>query len=266
MKSLIKFVFKKIGLYQPTVRLLIFLETYPLSQLIDNIKMTLAGSKIIMPPAKLRHLVSGNYSIRWFTNTGENSLTSLTNILEKQNLNLADMNSVLDFGCGCGRVIQQVHTVNKNNLLGCDYNPLLINWCHDKLTYAKFYTNNLTPPLTYENDSFELVYMFSVFTHLTVEQHDEWLTELHRVIKPNAYLILSTHGPDYRERIPKELQADFDAGKMVVQKSSQAGENHCGAYHPASFYENNHLFSQLQYIRKGAFGNPDQDLYLLQKK
>lgn len=267
MKELIKFIFKKIHIYKPTVKILIFLEEYKLHTFLDNVKVSLFQKRIIIPSFKLRHLVSGNYSIRWFLDSGEKAFSSIENILNQSDKKLEEIDSVLDFGCGCGRVIQYLHTYENIQLNGCDYNSLLINWCRKNIKFASFSCNQLCPPLEYEDHSLGMIYAFSVFTHLTVEQQDQWLREFYRVLKPNGLLILSTHGPCYQDRIPKELLSKYESGEIVVQKSNQAGENDCAAYHPANAYQKeSKWFKQLVYLEKGAFGNPDQDLYLLEKK
>ncbi len=38
----------------------------------------------------------------------------------------------------------------------------------------------------------------SIFTHLSVKAHEEWIKELYRVIKKGGILIITTQGPGYR--------------------------------------------------------------------
>ena len=66
--------------------------------------------------------------------------------------------SMLDFGCGCGRMIRHWHDLPRRRLHGCDYNPLLVAWCSEHLPFAEFRGNALEPPLPYEDDQFDLVY------------------------------------------------------------------------------------------------------------
>jgi SAM-dependent methyltransferase len=52
----------------------------------------------------------------------------------------------------------------------------------------------LLPPLSYQNDHFDLIFANSVFTHLTEEAQDRWLPELARILKPDGLVIASFHG------------------------------------------------------------------------
>ncbi|MCC6284032.1 MAG: class I SAM-dependent methyltransferase [Phycisphaerales bacterium] len=52
--------------------------------------------------------------------------------------------------------------------------------------------NRAVPPLPLERDSLNLVYAFSVFSHID-EQEMPWLEELRRVLRPGGYAYLSTH-------------------------------------------------------------------------
>ena len=57
---------------------------------------------------------------------------------------------------------------------------------------GSFQVNAARPPLSYPDQSFDLIYAISVFTHLNEEMGNAWLQELHRVLKPNGLLIATT--------------------------------------------------------------------------
>ena len=52
--------------------------------------------------------------------------------------------------------------------------------------------NPLHPPLVYPGEAFDLVYAFSVFTHLPESIQFSWMRELSRVLKAGGYLAIST--------------------------------------------------------------------------
>src|SRR5438445_1248741 len=83
-----------------------------------------------------------------FYRMGANLSERITGFCRKHNIEIAELDSVLDFGCGCGRVIR--HWPSGPTLYGCDYNPALVEWCQTNLPFAQFALNNLTPPLPYE--------------------------------------------------------------------------------------------------------------------
>ena len=72
------------------------------------------------------------------------------------------LDAVLDWGCGCGRVIRQWGQVENTQIYGSDYNPELIAWGRSALPFARLSTNGLAPPLPFPDDSFDFLYGISV--------------------------------------------------------------------------------------------------------
>jgi SAM-dependent methyltransferase len=93
------------------------------------------------------------------------------NVLQKNNVEIVQFDSILDFGCGLGRVLRRLPDLTGAQLFGCDYNRKLIVWCRANLPFAEFSTNELERKLKYDDHSFDFVYALSVFTHLTASQH-----------------------------------------------------------------------------------------------
>lgn len=226
------------------------------------------ASGIAIPPARLRYDVAGTNDLEWFLEGGRLGAETLVSTLAKQGLELESFNSVLDFGCGCGRVLRHLSDYSDAQLHGTDISRKGIAWADRHLNFAEFGTNKLNPPTRYRQDSFDFIYAFSVFTHLSHDLQKAWMSELHRILKPKGYLLLSVHGEHYRDRIPDELLEKFDKGKLVVTGVRQNGSNHCAAFHPEP-YVRQHMacemgFEILQHTPRGALGNPEQDIYLLQ--
>lgn len=101
---------------------------------------------------------------------------------------------VLDFGCGAGRVAR--HLVGRTRELhGVDLDEASIAWLREHLgdhLHPALTTD--VPGLPYPDDHFDLVYAYSVFTHLT-EHWAGWLLELHRVLRPGGILFATVIGP-----------------------------------------------------------------------
>ena len=57
------------------------------------------------------------------------------------------MTSILDWGCGCGRVLRYLLQIDiKAKIFGCDIDGDLINWCGKNIHNAKFnIVNSHTP-------------------------------------------------------------------------------------------------------------------------
>jgi len=221
-----------------------------------------------IPPSNLRKLVAGIDDKNWFIKGGALATYSIERTLKSVDKRLDDFESVLDFGCGCGRILSHLQKYNKTKFFGTDYNLLSIDWCKQNLPFANFGTNSLKPPLSYNDKTFGFVYAFSVLTHLTVSTQKKWLLELTRILKNGGFLLISTHGDFERGAIiDSKDRKKFDNGNIIVRDSLKEGENRCMAYHPSGSISTI-LPSNLKLISsilEGAKGNPRQDIHFLQK-
>jgi len=221
------------------------------------------GSPI--PPVKLIRLVTGVPDIQGFLQSGKAGAVTVLDTLESNGIRIAGGDSVLDFGCGCGRVIR--HLNHLSVLHGTDYNRKAIEWSTAHLKFAQFATNELAPPLRYQDGQFSLVYAFSVLTHLPEDVQIRWMNEFHRIIRQGGYLIISTHGEFYFNQLNSNEQQDFRSGRLVLRSDGPPGSNRYCAYHPNSYVAQRlaHGFQIVQFVPEGAKGNPNQDLYLLKR-
>ncbi len=232
-----------------------------------NVRFWFRGAPdgIPMPSARLVSLVAGTSDLRWFWQGGKLAAESIESVLKKNEADLDSFNEILDFGCGCGRVIR--HLKINSSLHGTDYNPDLINWCRSNLPFGQFDTNGLAPPTRYPYEKFDFIYALSVLTHLPEELQGSWMKELWRVLRPGGYLIISTHGESYLARLDQAEQRQFMAGRLVVKRSDYAGANICTVFHPEQYVRRELAgsFVVIDFIAQGAHGNPHQDLFLMRK-
>lgn len=103
---------------------------------------------------------------------------------------------ILDFGCGCGRVLRHFRRLAAGRELhGTDVDPEAVAWCREHLgSFAAFEVSGDEPPLPYPAARFDLVFAISVFSHLPEDRQRVWLAELQRVLRPGGLLIASVHG------------------------------------------------------------------------
>jgi len=174
-----------------------------------------------VPPPLLRYRVHGRKDLQSFISDGRGLAASVRTLAESQGRNLVDYDAVLDFGCGCGRVLRYLQPdAPTTRFYGCDIDPDAITWCQQNFAdLAEFSLNPDRPPTPYADGTFDLIYAVSVFTHLGEDYQFAWLEELSRIARPGALLLLSVHSqsswPDLRE---SEL-ADLEKNGIALQRA-----------------------------------------------
>lgn len=164
-------------------------------------------SRLPMPPEPLRWRVTGNKDPEAFLKSGKSNFQNIKSALGKIDKDLSSFKKILDFGCGCGRVIRWFLPLSKSvELYGTDYDYEAIEWCRNNLTSYKFNKNKELPPLDYTSNTFDFIYAISIFTHLNEEYQFQWLKELKRISKQNCILFLTTKGKFLLEKSPEEIR------------------------------------------------------------
>src|SRR3954453_5521131 len=110
-----------------------------------------------VPPPHLIVRVAGTPDPAGFLESGRPAAESIGEALERAGTGIEAMTSILDFGCGCGRVVRHwarfLVGVSRSALPGA-----AIDWCRENLPFVLFETNGLSPPLSFARDSFDLAY------------------------------------------------------------------------------------------------------------
>src|SRR5262245_40287294 len=165
------------------------------------------GKGVPLPPPRLMHLVAASEDVGWFLDAGQRGASCLREILERNGVPLESLGAILDFGCGAGRVLRHFESLRGPELHGTDYNPTLIAWCAKNLPFARFEVNGLGGGLAYADNTFDLIYALSVFTHLTEPLQHFWIRELTRVARPGGYLFITVHGDHYAPQLDGDDRA-----------------------------------------------------------
>jgi SAM-dependent methyltransferase len=103
--------------------------------------------------------------------------------------------NVLDFGCGVGRqLLHFVRDYPRSTYYACDVHPQNVQFVQRAFPQVVAYTSGFAPPLHYGDNTFDMVYSVSVFSHLHPDDHGRWLKELSRVVKSGGYAFLTIEG------------------------------------------------------------------------
>lgn len=153
------------------------------------------GYEGVIPPGHLRAR-AGWPNVDSFVAGGGRTAEQLEAGLARAGRSFADFDSVLDFGCGCGRVLPHVvdRGGNSAQFHGSDVDAEAIGWAATHRAEASWTVNSAEPPLPFEDSSLDLVYSVSIFTHLDEDLQLRWLTDVTRVLRPGGFALLTTHG------------------------------------------------------------------------
>ncbi|PYN82310.1 MAG: methyltransferase [Candidatus Rokuibacteriota bacterium] len=111
---------------------------------------------------------------------------------------LAKCGPILDFGCGWGRIIRFfLKDVEPSRLVGIDPVKEMIEFCTSSNKWCRFELMNRRPPTRFPDNMFDLIYGYSVFSHLSEKVHEDWLAELRRILRPGGLLVVTTRDREF---------------------------------------------------------------------
>jgi SAM-dependent methyltransferase len=219
-----------------------------------------------LPPPNLLFRVAGTTDTDWFIEGGRLSEESIRAALTRAGAPIESLRAILDFGCGCGRVLRRWRNLDAR-ICGTDLSAPGVRWCRAHLPFVEAAVNGLEPPLAYDDASFDLVYAASVLTHLPVKTQLAWCDELRRVLRPGGHLLLTVHGEAYVEQLNDEERLIYEEGGCVVRWGEAAGSNFCMTIHSPEFVRDRLAdgWEFVEHTPRGALGSPVQDLVVLRK-
>jgi SAM-dependent methyltransferase len=193
----------------------------------------------LLPPPELREYVGGGD----FEAIGNGFLDHF-----KKYGDLKPDEAVLDVGCGTGRMALPLtkYLTSNASYQGFDIEKKCIAWCNENISpkYNNFkfqqvdVINNLFNPdgkvkpdeflFPYKSDSFDFVFLTSVFTHLLPGDLEHYLSEISRVLKKDGrcfitYFLVNPESKNLIEQKKGEVPL-FDSGEGYFVTSKERPE------------------------------------------
>jgi len=156
---------------------------------------------------------------------GYHTFLSWFGLLEKHGFNVRTMGAVLDMGCGTARLLRHLRCAQGVRLVGCDVNEQCVNWCKTHVPEPEYYVNNLEPPFSFANEAdFDLVYAWSVFTHIPLDWQQAWLREIYRILRPGGFFLCTVLGSVHiAELLSEEARATLKKqGHFVLSSDDES--------------------------------------------
>lgn len=105
---------------------------------------------------------------------------------------------ILDFGCGYGRILRaMMYFVEPEKLYGCDPWDRSIKLCQDAGLKCNLAISDYLPTEPPFPDKFDLIYAFSVFTHLSKRATQVCLDTLTNSLTDNGLLVITIRPVEY---------------------------------------------------------------------
>lgn len=150
--------------------------------------------EVAVPSAVRRERVIGTNHLEFFKLGGATTLNRIEQLLlDRFDRSLSSFTSVLDWGCGAGRLARYLPRLS-SAVTGVDIDPDNILGCTETIPSARFQQIDLYPPMPFAAASFDLVIGISVLTHLKEPVQNAWLEELQRIVAPGGLVLLSIQG------------------------------------------------------------------------
>jgi SAM-dependent methyltransferase len=171
-------------------------------------------------------------------------------LYEKHAGPLSGAHAVLDFGCGWGRIQRFfLKEIPSERLWGADQCAEVIDVCRQTNRWCRFVVVPPRPPFDLPENDFDLIYCYSVFSHLPEDLQFELLREFRRLLRPGGLLLATTrdrqfiHDCEALRRRPdlallptwlrasapafkpaKDWLARYDAGEYCYHNFGHAGQ------------------------------------------
>jgi 2-polyprenyl-3-methyl-5-hydroxy-6-metoxy-1,4-benzoquinol methylase len=215
-------------------------------------------------PAVYRYKVSGTKDPSYYYATSQQCFGNIINSIAPY-ICLSPDKVILDWGVGCGRVLQQFlrnNVVPHKNLYGvdADYHPIE----YLKTVYPKevnLDVINELPPTKFNDGTFDFIYAISILSHLPEDALIQWLAEIHRILKSGGIFYFSTHGEQFKS-----------GDQMTFDKSASDYLNHFThlqyygvAMTPKSYMEKKIKDAKFELLSYTPNGYLSQDVIVVRK-
>jgi SAM-dependent methyltransferase len=132
-----------------------------------------------------------------------------------------ELSRVLEFGCGWGRILRFfVRDLEPENIFGIDVHPEMVALCNSGAPWARVTRCQSQPPTALPDRHFDLIYAYSVFTHLSETAHLAWLTEFDRLLRPGGLLVLTTRPRGFIEMCARYSASNDNSPWMAGLKKA----------------------------------------------
>jgi SAM-dependent methyltransferase len=120
---------------------------------------------------------------------------------------------LLDFGCGWGRILRFfMRDIPHCQLRGCDCWAEIVAVAGRDNRWCEFRTISPLPETAYASNSFDVIYLYSVFSHLSEKAHLAWVAEFRRLLRPEGLLVVTTRSANFLRLLAEKREQGKSRG------------------------------------------------------
>ncbi len=180
---------------------------------------------------------------------------------------------IFEWGCGTGRIVRHLPKLYESSaeegepaaveIRASDCNPTAVEWCTTAFPDISFFRNDMAPPLELDDNSIDIAYGNSVFTHLTDDLCRQWIAELARVVRPGGLISFTIAGWSFAYRYHESEKEDYREGIPIYRDWDEVGRRDFFAWHPPRYVRNVLLpgLEELEHVTSDESGL-NQDVWL----
>jgi SAM-dependent methyltransferase len=131
---------------------------------------------------------------------------------------------VLDFGVSWGRILRFfLRDIEARNLSGVDVTERFLKEAKASLpAECDLRVSSPAPPLDYADNTFDVIYAFSVFSHLPESLTNDWVSEFKRILKPGGIACLTTRPKAHIQS--DDIKRLSDGNAALYERKYDAGD------------------------------------------
>ena len=230
-----------------------------------NRRFRRAHAGFALPPAPLAFEAYGHVDAGEYLASGQNHARIMVELITQGMPRPAA--SVLEWGCGPGRIIRHLKAMGLDaqaSVTGVDVDEAAIAWCREHLDGIEFLGCEHSPPLPFDACSFDAVYHYSVWTHLSAESIEASVAEFARVLHPQGLMIGTSHGDGYADMLSPEEKHAYCQGLAVERAGFAEGRKYFLGFHPPAFLQSilAQRFESVRHISSVGAADFPQDLWI----
>jgi glycosyltransferase involved in cell wall biosynthesis/SAM-dependent methyltransferase len=209
--------------------------------------------------------------LREYFNSGESMMANFYEILSDQKIDIHSIGSFLDFASGYGRFTRfLIHKLPADRITVSDIDKNAVDFCKATFGVDGFYSSEDPDTLTLQK-KFDLIWVASLFSHLSLRLWRKWLVKLSGMLNPGGILIFSTHGCHCYHLLDEQTKRSIlhqDDGFYFIKKSEidalpndMYGTTYATEKFVLDFIQKNQLGTIVKYYPKKLW--EFQDIYVL---